>query len=97
MAFVHTHGMAAGDVTQGRRRPDGTLPHELAAGEYALANEYAQTVWVCSPDGEPGHVTAPIWTVEVHDDETVTIDPSIWWNKPDGWHGYLQRGVWRQV
>lgn len=28
--------MAAGDTTQGTRRPDGMMPHELRPGEYSL-------------------------------------------------------------
>lgn len=82
---------------QGRRRDDGTQPHELEPGEYALASSEARVVWLCSPDGEPGHVVAPTWTITVEEDETVTVEPSIWWDKhasPPGWHGYLRRGVW---
>jgi hypothetical protein len=82
---------------RGTRRPDGTLPHELEAGEYALASPDARTVWLCSPEGQAGHVTVPTWAVEVHEDETVTIDPSIWWDRPTGWHGFLRRGVWERA
>lgn len=88
-------------VTQGRRRPDGTQPHELAPGEYALASADAQVVWLCSPDGKAGHVSLTGgWTITVEGDGTVTISPSIWWDKtadPPGWHGYLDRGIWREV
>jgi hypothetical protein len=82
---------------QGTRRPDGTLPHEMVAGDYALAGPEQRVVWVCSPDGEPGHVTAPLWSITVEEDGTVSIDPSIWWDKegsPPGWHGYLRHGIW---
>lgn len=84
----------------GTRRADGTQPHELRAGEYALADEDANVVWLCSPVGRPGHVSRPTWSITVHDDATVTVDPSIWWDKsadPPGWHGYLQHGAWHEV
>ena len=89
--------MSARAAMQGTRRPDGTMPHELAPGEYALASADAATVWLCSPDGDPGHVSAPLWAITVEDDDTVTVSPSIWWDKPTGWHGFLERGVWREV
>jgi len=87
--------VAAGDRTQGVRRRDGTLPHDLAPGEYALGNG-GNRLWLCSPDGRPGTVDSN-WTITVHDDGSISVDPSIWWDKPAGWHGYLERGVWREV
>jgi hypothetical protein len=92
--------VSAGDTMQGRRRPNGTLPHALSAGDYALASEDAQVVWLCSPDGVAGHVSAPLWSIKVEEDGAVTVDPSIFWDKdatPPGWHGYLECGRWRQV
>lgn len=91
--------MAAGDVTQGVRRPDGTEAHELVAGEYALAPS-GHAVILCNPDGHHGHVYDSLWSITVEEDQTITVNPSIWWDKdatPPGWHGYLQRGVWREV
>lgn len=49
--------------------------------------------------------------VEEHDDGTITVRPSILHHDrvrgmqapggaiigPDGWHGFLERGVWREV
>lgn len=34
-----------------------------------------------------------------HEDGTITVSPSILVSNADGelWHGYLERGVWRQV
>ena len=48
------------------------------------------------------HVTSPPHTFHEEDDGTLTIRASISdraGGKPesDGWHGYLERGVWRQV
>ena len=33
-------------------------------------------------------------TVVEHEDGTITVSPSILW--PGKWHGYLDRGVWRE-
>lgn len=57
---------------------------------------------ICAESVDPAdfHVVAPTWTITVEEDETVTVWPSIWWNKDrldrlaPGWHGYLRRGVW---
>lgn len=83
---------------QGTRKPDGTLPHEMEPGDYALANS-GDRVWLCSPVGVAGSVDSK-WTITIEDDGTISISPSIWWSKheiPPGWHGYLEHGVWRQV
>lgn len=95
--------MSAGDTMQGARRPDGTQVHELAPGEYAFACEDPQpdaALWICVPSGDHGHIDPALWSVTVEEDATVTVSPSIWSNKhasPPGWHGYLERGVWREV
>lgn len=92
-------GMAAGDTTQGNRRDDGTPVHELAPGEYAFASAErtpATVLWICLPSGQFGHIDPARWTVTVEDDGTVTVSPSIL-DAPDGWHGYLECGVWREV
>lgn len=91
--------MAAGDKIAGKRLPDDTLPHELEPGEYSLARD-GHSVWLCSPRGEPGHVTSPTWSIKIEEDDTITIDPSIFWDKnntPPGWHGYLIKGEWQEV
>lgn len=35
-------------------------------------------------------------TIEVHDDETITVSPSILVKGNGQWHGYLERGVFRE-
>ena len=37
----------------------------------------------------------PDHEVEEHDDGTITVSPSI--VTSDGWHGWLDRGVWREA
>lgn len=44
----------------------------------------------------------PIWGLVEHDDRTVTTSPSILMHPTPGlddagWHGFLERGVWREV
>lgn len=49
------------------------------------------------------HVCSPPHVFVEEDDGTLTISPSISDRKrdgdaqSDGWHGFLERGVWRQV
>lgn len=53
--------------------------------------------FVMAPSGESGRVVEPIWKITEHDDKTITVHPSIFFNSPHGWHGFLEHGVWRQV
>lgn len=50
-----------------------------------------------SPSGILGSIKTPTWSITEHEDGTITVSPSLWFDKPVGWHGYLERGVWRQV
>lgn len=40
-------------------------------------------------------VVAP-WKIEEHGDGTISVSPSIMDDSPLGWHGWLERGVWRE-
>ena len=54
------------------------------------------TVWyIRDPDGCVGQLRDH--TVTEHDDGTVTVSPSILDPKRRGWHGFLERGEWRQA
>jgi hypothetical protein len=92
--------MAAGDTMQGARRPDGTQPHEYEPGDYGLWAEGG--TWFCrTPSGATGNLSAH--SVDEHADGTITVSPSILVHRGTGeyhgdeWHGYLERGVWREV
>lgn len=56
-----------------------------------------------APPGERGlhHVVSPPHTFIEEDDGSLTVQPSILsrWGRggADGWHGFLERGVWRSV
>lgn len=88
---------------QGRRRPEGTKPWDLEAGDYCLSEG---AVWVRLPSGVgPSRLpvatpttTGATWEMVEHEDGTITLAPSILDSgTPNGWHGYLERGVWRSV
>jgi hypothetical protein len=53
---------------------------------------------VCLPTGELCSMNAGHDIVE-HEDGTITVSPSILMPEGRGtyWHGYLERGVWREV
>lgn len=87
-------------ITQGRRVADETMPWDLEAGDYCLRNG---APWVCLPNGV-GPARLEDWNPVWHEDGTLTLSPSILDSGgdsakgiPAGWHGYLERGVWRQV
>lgn len=88
--------MSAGDLTPGRRLPDDVEPWNVTQpAAYCVRGGVA---WVCLPDGT-GPCRLDGWTLTEHEDGTITTSPSILDKKPDGdgWHGYLERGVWREV
>jgi hypothetical protein len=51
------------------------------------------------PDAGVRYITEPPHAFREEPDGTLTISPSILAVRPDGngWHGYLERGVWREV
>ena len=60
---------------------------------------------ICTPSGHSGRLSPTIHHIVEHEDRTITVSPSIRVSLPQGdnrpaielWHGYLERGVWRQV
>jgi len=82
---------------EGKRR-------DLAEDEYALEQgEYGK-----NPDGEwfmrvpaLGFGTGGLGKHQIteHEDGTITVSPSILCYGRDNkqWHGYLERGIWREV
>lgn len=71
----------------------------LAEGEYGI--NPSDGVWYARPPGE--HIgSLENHEVIEHDDGTITVSPSILITGYSGniqtdWHGYLERGVWRQA
>lgn len=95
--------MSTGDVTQGvRLQTVGELYAENCPhGAYVLALAADPTsnedgVWyVRDPAGMIGSLR--LHTVVEHDDGTITVSPSILDTGEHAWHGFLERGVWREV
>lgn len=102
--------MAAGDTMQGRRRDDGP-PWEFEPGDYGVRVDAATSqrlAWVVTPNGN-GPARLEGWALTEHDDGTITVSPSIMAHEQTGlgqdgepttypaWHGFLERGVWREV
>jgi len=88
-------------LTNGRRiespfDASGALIGEWPApGDYYL---YPDVGWCgVTPDGQEAGLAKH--DVTEHEDGTITVSPSILvssGHRPS-WHGYLERGVWRQV
>lgn len=48
--------------------------------------------FVVCPNGAHGTLSPRNHSVVEHDDGTITVQPSI---VAPGWHGFLERGIWR--
>lgn len=78
----------------GKRLPDDTGRFDGESGSYWRL----RGAWYCvTPNGHAGALGSH--DVVEHDDGTVTVSPSILVSDHTGelWHGYLERGVWREV
>ncbi len=86
----------------GKRLPDGSWPEN--AGEYCKDEDGR---WIAVPPDGCGIIMLTRkgppeqnWTVTEHEDGTISVSPSIHIlgepGKPDRWHGYLERGIWRE-
>jgi hypothetical protein len=94
--------VSAGDVTQGRRVHD-LEPHEYEPGDYGWWERGGAWYARCPGDG-PRRLSGNLSNHQVveHDDRTITVSPSIlvtarWASVEQTWHGFLERGVWREV
>lgn len=68
------------------------------------SSEYGKSLegtWYCVPPGkEPFSFLGDLrkHTVVEHEDGTITVSPSIEIKSHLGtWHGYLERGIWREA
>jgi len=81
---------------RGQRLPDGTdWDSSWQPGSYSKFHGF---LIVCTPNGEVGLLNPKIHTVTEHEDGTITVSPSILiypHHDGPGWHGFLERGVWR--
>jgi len=59
--------------------------------------------WYARPPGKKNHMgNLAKHEIEEHEDGTITVKPSIlvsyeYADNKWSWHGYLERGVWREV
>lgn len=65
----------------------------MEPGDYG---QDADGIWHCiTPNGLVG--TLSNHSVQEHEDGTITVSPSILvWNKEERYHGFLERGIWRE-
>lgn len=83
----------------GRRLADNAAV--FAPGDYAKwIDQDGKVTWMCQvPDGQMGNLGNH--AVTEHEDGTITVSPSILitGRRSDSktvWHGFLERGIWRQ-
>lgn len=96
---------AAGMSMQGRRvmpTSEGYLIGLDKPGDYGRVTRtlkevhgFDRQLWwqVIAPDGSSCSLNPAVHTVIEHDDNTITVHPSI---VTSTWHGWLERGLWRQ-
>lgn len=83
---------------QGTRLENGHEVFNGPNGSYGRVERDGSPVWyVKTPNGHVGDVSRH--EVVEHDDGTITVSPSILVSSGarELWHGYLERGVWREV
>ncbi len=88
-------------TTQGRRRNDvdaeSGLPPDVRPGDYWY---WKERWWCMTPSRFIGNLS--LHAVVEHEDGTITVKPSIlvtteMAGEKRSWHGFLERGVWRQA
>lgn len=77
-----------------RKYPNSHNSLQLKEGEYGKNPK--DGIWYARP---PGQRMCSIANHDVteHEDGTITVAPSILITGETGWHGFLERGVWREV
>lgn len=91
-----------GDLIQGRRVEENIAPHLLKPGEYSkVTDEKNWGGWPGKPYWNlrtPNGIAGALVDHEVteNEDNTITVSPSILVTGEREWHGYLERGVWRE-
>lgn len=79
---------------QGKRIDNDKWPEN--PGEYSKFKQHDGVVfWACMlPDGQMGRLSTH--DIVEHEDNTITVSPSILVTGEKQWHGYLEHGVWRE-
>lgn len=96
--------MAVGAALQGRRVEGDGWTDLKFPGDYVLIHEGGgRVLWAILPDGSAARLPAEDhpegkgWTITEEGAGSITVSPSIFSDPPNGWHGYLEHGVWREV
>lgn len=80
------------------KRVEGKEPHEFDPGDYGLwAGSEGYGFFARTMNGHLANLGGH--QVVEHEDGTITVSPSILVSKgPNNpvWHGFLERGVWRE-
>ncbi len=81
---------------KGRRLPDDSEACSLGLGDYVKITEPEPFFYCCSPNGLFGNLSKH--KVIEHEDGTITVSPSILIQMASfEYHGYLERGIWKQA
>jgi len=94
--------MSAGDRTPGRRIESPFAASGALIGEWPQPGDYylyPEVGW-CGETPNGHAVGLAKHDITEHEDGTITVSPSILvgtHERPSLWHGYLERGVWREV
>jgi hypothetical protein len=81
----------------GRRRPDNTAALNLLSGEYSYQTWTTPPCWfIRDPKGDIGTLGEKHTVIE-HEDGTITVTPSIVNTRGNHYHGFLERGIWRET
>lgn len=83
---------------KGTRLPDNTdWDSTWSPGQYCKYQN--GKYWIlCTPNNLVGMIDTTKHKVVEHEDKTITVSPSILIQRvgtSEGWHGYLENGVWR--
>jgi hypothetical protein len=90
--------VSAAALVQGRRVETWAELFDTPGGYLRGEGEDGSRTWHCkTPNGHLGNLSAH--EVEEHADGTITVSPSILVSDHRGelWHGFLERGVWREA
>jgi hypothetical protein len=79
--------------------PDDNMPEPGTYGKGSDGKWFGCPPVPLDGDGFPLTANLSAHQVEEHEDGTITVSPSILISRRGvaEWHGYLERGVWREV
>lgn len=83
-------------MIEGRRvynKQDDYSFGNMKPGDYGIGPDGRW--WLCSPNGARGVIDLSKHLVTSHEDGTITVSPSVHFT--EGWHGWLERGTWREA